>query len=281
MVDKEALPVEVHDHFRKANVLHGYVAEHLASASEHALETGQELLAAKKAVPPGRWEDECERLFAPSLRTAQRYMQFAKHVEALPKTTQLAVLMLEGTLDGAAKAAKKAAKPKTPKPKPDKPIDVESKPAEGISDRVAVQLDGNPIANNQTQLDKLGDLPEEDQLKVVAHIGEKKSKTVPAAMAKLKITPAKPDLGKCPNCAGAKWKDDEDGVSCAKCRHPHGEPAGDADEDRITTQRQKTVKTVEALMRAFDDLQVILAKPEHDEAIKTCKQLLKTAKGWK
>jgi len=70
-------------------------------------------------------------------------------------------------------------------------------------------------------------------------------------------------------------------VSCSKCQHPHGEPAGDADEDRIKTQRQKTVKTVEALMRAFDDLQTMMARPYHADAITACKVLLKIAKGWK
>lgn len=89
------------------------------------------------------------------------------------------------------------------------------------------------------------------------------------------------DYGKCPNCAGTKWAEDEDGVACAKCHHPYGEPAGETDEERLKTQRQKTVKTVEALMRAFDDLQVMLAKPDHDDVIRTCKALLKTAKGWK
>ena len=89
------------------------------------------------------------------------------------------------------------------------------------------------------------------------------------------------NYGKCPNCAGTKWTEDEDGVCCSKCYHPHGEPAGDVDEDRIKTQRQKTVKTVEALMRAFDDLQMMLAKPEHEEIIGLCKVLLKKAKEWK
>jgi hypothetical protein len=90
------------------------------------------------------------------------------------------------------------------------------------------------------------------------------------------------DYGKCPNCAGTKWDEDEDGsVDCARCHHPYGEPAGDADEDRLKTQRQKTVKTIEAAMRAFDDLQVMLAKSEHEEAIAGCKRLLKIAKGWK
>ncbi len=98
--------------------------------------------------------------------------------------------------------------------------------------------------------------------------------------------PPKPpiDYGKCPACAGAKWKEDVDhltGVICAKCGHCYGEPAGDVDEDRINTQRQKTVKTAEALMRAFDDLQTMKAKPEHEEAIRLCKVLLGIAQNWK
>jgi len=91
----------------------------------------------------------------------------------------------------------------------------------------------------------------------------------------------KTDYGKCPNCAGKKWDEDEDGVSCSRCHHPHGEPAGDVDKDRVTTQRQKTVKTAEALMREFDDLNDLMPKSDHEQAIQGCKELLKTARGWK
>lgn len=90
------------------------------------------------------------------------------------------------------------------------------------------------------------------------------------------------DYGKCPNCAGTKWKSDEDGVFCARCRHPHGEATGGPDEDRVDTQRSKLVKTLEAAMRAIDDMHLLLPKPkEHADAIATCKILLKTAKAWK
>ena len=230
MPKKLNLPIEVHDHFRKANVLHTYVQKDLGAASKHALETGQELIAAKSAIPHGGWEPECDRLFDGSLRTAQFYMAFARDFGKLKSAQKSALLMLEGTLDGAAKAAKKATKSKPSPPKrqpgPDEPINVDSE----------------PVDDEET--------PE-------------------------------PDYGKCPSCAGTKWVEAEEGVSCAKCHHPHGEPAGDVDEDRIKTQRQKTIKTVEALMRAFDDLHTMRARPEHSEAIADCKKLLKIAKGWK
>ena len=118
MAKKTTLPAETHDHFRKANVLHKYVTRDLTEATQHALEAGQELIAAKALVPHGRWESECSRLFDGSLRTARFYMQFAKNMDALPKTAAHAVLLLEGTMEGAAKAAKAAANPK-PSPKPD------------------------------------------------------------------------------------------------------------------------------------------------------------------
>ncbi len=89
------------------------------------------------------------------------------------------------------------------------------------------------------------------------------------------------DYGQCPNCAGTKWDDeDPDEVCCAKCHHPHGEPTGDVDVQRVENQRAKTVKTVEALMRAFDDLQLLSPYAAHDSAIRRCKELLTVAKGW-
>lgn len=108
MAKKESLTIVAHDHFRKANVLHGYVQEHLGEATKHALETGKELIAAKSEVPHGKWEIECERLFDGSLRNAQFYMQFARDFSRLKSASKSALLMLEGTLQGAAKAAREA-----------------------------------------------------------------------------------------------------------------------------------------------------------------------------
>jgi len=87
-------------------------AQHLAAIHKLPKTSWQEAcepLAAKSTIPHGRWESACARLFDGSLRTAQFYMRFSKDMNALPKRQRSGVLMLEGTLDGAAKAAKKAA----------------------------------------------------------------------------------------------------------------------------------------------------------------------------
>lgn len=86
---------------------------------------------------------------------------------------------------------------------------------------------------------------------------------------------------RCPNCAGTKWMDDDEGSHCAKCHHPYGEPAGEVDDDRISIQRSKTIKTAEALMRAFDDLELLQRNKSHAEAIDGCKRLLAIARAWK
>ena len=249
MSKKEQLPAEVHDHFRKANVLHTYVQESLGEATKHALETGQELLAAKAAVPHGRWEDECKRLFNGSASCARFYMQFAKNMEALPKRQRSAICMLEGSLKGAADAAKKAANP----PKPNTPrkdaapasVTTEPEPASGEDDADGTDAQEPAPEPPRNGTDKPG------------------------------------DYGRCPNCHGTEWLVEDDGVCCAKCLHPCGEPAGDVDDDVLTKQRQKTIKTAEALHRAFEDLNAMLARAENDEAGKLCKRLLVIAKGWK
>lgn len=263
---KSNLPIEVHDHFRKANILHGYVQKDLGEASKHALETGQHLLAAKAAIPHGSWEAECERIFDPSLRTAQFYMTFAKDMAVLPKAQNSALLMLEGTLDGAAKAARKAARPEPP-PEPDPEPD---------SDDDAPESPAAPRANaGQPASPQAGAKPEGLNGKAAGDSGPPKSRQRAA-----EDVVGVDYYGKCPNCGGKKWEEDEDGVSCSKCHHPHGEPAGDVDEDRINTQRQKTVKTAEALTRAFDDLQAMKSNSEYEEIIKLCKSLVKKAREW-
>jgi len=109
--------------------------------------------------------------------------------------------------------------------------------------------------------------------------GEKRKPRNPKPPASV-VTPPPVDYGKCPNCLGTKWKPDDDGMVCAKCLHPHGEPAGDVDDDRLKIQRSKTVKTAEALMRAFDDLHDMKARVDRDGAIEECQKLMALARAW-
>ncbi len=149
---------------------------------------------------------------------------------------------------------------------------------------LAIQTDSTPHPCDSLSdgaVRELARVPEEKRQEVLDAVTESGSRPTAAAIRKASKD-TEPDYGKCPVCGGTKWEDDAgDGMVCSKCCQPHGEPAGEVDDDWLKTQRQKTVKTVEALMRAFDDLQAMKAKAEHGEAITACKGLLKMAKEWK
>lgn len=246
-MSKTNLPAEVHDHFRKANVLHTYVQENLGEATKHALETGIELLAAKKAIPHGSWESECARLFEGSLRTAQFYMQFAKDVGTLKSAQKSALLLLEGSLSGAAKAARQVARPAAPKP----------------SRKVAAPASVTTASEPASQPTGGG------------------TEAAPG--------PSTPDYGKCPNCAGTKWEEEDGEVSCAKCHHPWGEPAGDADEHTATQAdlAKKQVKIwADTIARwlgsspSIDEYRGEWPGPKGDRVLKAAKELYEALKDW-
>ena len=135
----------------------------------------------------------------------------------------------------------------------------------------------------QPDLDRFVKLDPGDQQAAARAIRVGQAATLKAAMKRMAApkSAAGSIKDKCPNCAGKKWTEADGVVVCAKCQHPHGESTGGADEDRVATQRAKTVKTAEALQRAFDDLNLLLPKKEHKQAVTGCKELLRTARGWK
>lgn len=100
----------------------------------------------------------------------------------------------------------------------------------------------------------------------------------PAPPKKGKAPPI--DRGKCPNCRNDKWTEGDDGWACSKCHHPHGVETGGPDENQVSRRRGLTIKTVEAAMREFDDLQALSFNSRHGEAIRMCKALLTIAKEW-
>jgi hypothetical protein len=58
-------------------------------------------------------------------------------------------------------------------------------------------------------------------------------------------------------------------------------PGGNSSKDEFKIQRSKTVKTAEALVRAFDDLNAIRKSPLHDSVVKAAQSLILRAKEWK
>ena len=169
------------------------------------------------------------------------------------------------------------------------------------SDSVQKGINSSAFKASKADVQILSKLNEVNQDNIASDLRKGHAKSVKEAMEKRKIklpgkkkTAKKPavkgDYGKCPNCAGTKWKDTEDGIVCAKCGQVHGEPAGDADEDRVKTQKAKSRKTAEALIRAFDDLQVMraqtckpcqLTEEDSKDPIRCCKRLVEIAKSWR
>jgi len=214
-----------------------------AEAVERGVLTGELLGKWKELLPHGRFEKFTETHFDGSLRTARVYMQAAKQLNALPKRQRSAVLNQERSIAGLIESTQ----PKPPKSSPTLP-------------KAAPPPDEDD---------------EEDSDEPVSQV------TGPTGPKRNGAKPASGDYGKCPSCAGTKWDQDEAGVFCVKCHQPHGEPAGDVDDEHVATVRRKTIKTIEALERCFDDLDTMLSNPEHAKALTMCRELRVIAREWK
>jgi hypothetical protein len=246
---------------KEINENHRLAQKAAGDAVERALLTGELLQQWKALLPHGKFESFVETHFEGSLRTAQTYMQAAKRLNELSKAQRTALLKDELSI-----------------------VDLLEFPKNG-----AVVVSGSPPAGTRGgavkhPAESQDARPDSISAKGKPGGGQRPSSTptpVSPGPASGEAADSK-DLGKCPNCAGSRWaKDEFELMICAKCHHPHGEPSGGPDEDRVDTQRSKTVKTVEALMRAFDDLNMLLAKPDHPDAIAQCKFLLTIARAWK
>jgi hypothetical protein len=241
---------------KEINENHRLAQKAAGDAVERAILTGELLMQCKELLPHGRFESFVETHFEGSLRTAQLYMQAAKRLAECSKAQRIALLKSELSITGLLEFPKNGA--------------VASGSPPAVTRGGAVK---HPAQSQDARPDSIS----------------AKGKPGGGHTAPSTPTPASPgpasgeaaDYGKCPNCAGTKWVTDDFGVTCARCSQPHGEARGDADEDRVDIQRSKTIKTCEALMRAFDDLNMLLAKPDHPDAIAQCKLLLTIARNWK
>ncbi len=228
-------------------------------AVERGVLVGELLTKWKELLPHGRFEPFVDTHFEGSTRTAQLYMQAAKRLAECSKAQRVALLAGDVTIEGLIGSIKSHSSREASKPISDK-----GKPGGRVSTPTPEPASSGPASDEAADLcPKCGDPFQTGKL------------------ACARCGCLKPDLGTCPNCGGKKWTEDEFGATCARCNQPHGEPVGDRDESRFADLRSKTIKTVEALMRAIDDLNRVLPKPEHVEAMASCKFLLKIAGAWK
>lgn len=211
---------------------------------EFAIKCGELLTEAKAKLEHGNFGGFVEQYFEFSHKTACSYMKLHKDLDALPKLTRASILKSADSISGIQKLL----------PAPEK----KTKPGKGGSGAGSAPGKGGKAA------------PKPDTPDTETPTG------VDEPPAPGMDSPDGPE--KCPNCGGANYDRDEDGSYCQDCK----EPLADAGDEKVKTQRQKTVKTCEALGRAFDDMDTMLPKPtKHAESEVGVKALLKLAKGWK
>ena len=128
------------------------------------------------------------------------------------------------------------------------------------------------IANEATdaEVKRLAKLSKGDQEKVARVVRVKQAKTVSEAIELAKVKPeGKSEYGTCPSCAGKKWTEGDEGVTCKKCKHPHGEPAGDVDEDHAKKARTLAHSHRDKLARAICDYHELAPnRSERDRLVK-------------
>jgi hypothetical protein len=253
---------------KEINENHRLAQKAAGDAVERAVLTGELLMQCKELLQHGRFEGFVEAHFEGSLRTAQLYMQAAKRLAECSKAQRIALLKSELSITGLLEFPKNGA------------------PHSSAAGRDARTSEGTPVAPEGGS-----NPPADARISAKGKPGgeQRPSSTPtpvspgPASGEAADSSRTSVDYGKCPNCAKNRWVEVDGGVNCANCSHPHGEPVGDRTEgdDRAGIMRSKTVKTIEALMRCLDDLNYLLPKPDHPDAIAQCKFLLTIARAWK
>lgn len=138
--------------------------------------------------------------------------------------------------------------------------------ADGSSSLNAAVTNGSVSVNDAAHI---VDLPKSEQTKAVNAVKAGKAKTVTQAAKPKPSTTIDPEAARVEAITGKPPK---------TIREPGDE--SESDPQLFKLQKSKAVKTVEALMRAFDDLNGLHPHRGHATAIESCKALLRTAKEW-
>jgi hypothetical protein len=190
-----------------------------AEAVERGVLVGELLARWKELLPHGQFETFTETHFEGSLRTAQIYMQAAKRLSALPKAQRSALLKQERSIAGLISDSAKG-KPGGVSSTSLAYAPVSPGPASGEAAGSGGSA-GGPGHGEETQ-----------------HQAGESRDAHPSAGPPGKSG----NLGKCPNCGGTKWarllinNEAVEDWACAKCHHPHGEPAGDVNGEATGSQ---------------------------------------------
>lgn len=238
-------------------------------AIDYAIQSGAILEKMKANVPHGSWEGFVSQYLPFSTRTAQGYIKLHKDLGSLPKAQRAALLDSETSLRSISSAVFKPKK--DPSTQPTKPT-----PAAAPSVRAVRALTEAAIEVTPAQAEGLAQYDTQSQIDLAKNVASG-AQTLDTAIETGEIV----DLGECPVCGGKKWDDDGNGLACAKCCHPHGEPAGDPDERRKKELKTVAVKTIEAAQRAYDDLQGVWPSDGYEAGVEGLKVALRDAKARK
>jgi len=253
-----------------------------------AIQIGGVLNTMKELLPHGEFMPFVEQHFEFSHDSAGRYMKAANAVKRIPATMKPEDFSINELIK-----IGKVEKPQIPHVRnleERKPVDSNGLASDSISEKGKPGGDANSSkephpASAAPDPGEAADSSGEEGTERETSSQETDPRP-PRSGKERNSAPGKVDYGKCPNCAGTKWNTDEFGmVDCAKCLHPWGEPADSQPEekkDHGDDLRAKAAKTMEAAMRVFDDLNLLIPKAGlHKQVIELCKNLLKSAKSWK
>lgn len=225
----------------------------------------------------GRWVEELGISRSSAYRAISRWEQIAPRVLDCPTVGQ------SPSFDGFLCFAKfddsaidELAKPSTPKVALDKAIEIANS-GKGLSKKEAIELiescsdKGEPGGEDVASIDR-------------AHVADGPASSATAAETGQYYC-CSAEFGEhepsCPNYTEESDGEPNPGTEVPERSHTGNAPPADSDDKEFRTQKSKTGKTVEALMRCFDDLNRLRRRDDDiDWALTRCRELLQSARNW-